>query len=321
MVVYGELLFIENAVIGAALLYLTGNICGVTFGGRAAKLRLLGGSLMCGAFSLVIFIDAKGTVLVLMELFFAVAVCMLAFGCQGRGFGKQVRGFSSLARVFIRREVIVFILVTYFMGGITMGLLLLTQQQGIYTAAGIYTGDMKAAMLAIFIMLGYMTVRQTIKTIRTIKLYDEHSYLVKLKAGGCELTTRGFLDTGNHLRDPISGKPVSVASENLWQRMKTGGLVSENKLALIPYETVGGKGMLEAVRVNHAELASEPLPGHEGCSEMKIDGFIVARNPGEFHMGREDGMTDTDGVTGPDMMPNGGGYELLLSGNIKGSIF
>lgn len=298
MIVYGELLFIENAVIGAVLLYLTGDICGATFGGKVAKLRLLAGSLMCGIFSLVIFIGAKDWVMVLMELIFAVAVCSVVFGCQGRHFITLLRTFT-----------VAFILVTYFLGGITMGLLLLAQQQGIYTAAGIYTGDMKAAMLALFIMLGYMTVRQTIKTIRSIKLYDEHSYQVKLKIGEHELSVRGFLDTGNHLRDPVSGKPVSVASESLWQRMKASGMLPENKFTLIPYETVGSKGVLEAVRMSHAELASEPLMGRETSGKMKIDGFIIARNSEDFHIGDNDKMKE------------GGGYELLLSSNIKGSIF
>lgn len=309
MIVYGEMLFIENAVIGAVLLYLAGDICGVTFGGRTAKLRLIAGSLMCGVFSLVIFLGAKGWAMVLMELLFAVAVCMVSFGCQGRGFGKSVRNFGKLSKVFVRREVIAFVLVTYFMGGITMGLLLLTQQQGIYTAAGIYTGDMKAAMLAVFIMLGYMTIKQTAKTIRSIKLYDEHSYRVKLKTGEKEVMVRGFLDTGNHLRDPVSGKPVSVASEGLWQRMKEGGLLAENKFTLIPYETVGAKGVLEAVRVSYAELTSEPLMGMEPGGRMKIDGFIVARNSEGFNIGKNREINE------------GLGYDLLLSSNIKGSIF
>ncbi len=302
MIIYGEMLFIENAVIGAVLLYLTGNICGMTFGGKTAKARLLAGSLMCGVFSLVIFLNAKGWIMILMEFFFAAAVCAVVFGLQGRHFSKSMRSF-------VLRRIIVFILITYFMGGITMGLLLLVQQQGIYTAAGIYTGDMKAAMLTIFIMLGYMTVKQTAKTIRTIKLYEEHSYQIKLRSGERELTARGFLDTGNHLRDPVSGKPVSVASEGLWEKMKTGGLVSENKFTLIPYETVGGKGLLEAVRMSHAELAAEPIMGRQPGGTMKIDGFIIARNSEDFHIGEKKKLSE------------GCGYDLLLSSHIKGSIF
>ena len=299
MIIYGELLVLENLIIGAVLLYLTGNICAVAFGGKMAKIKLFAGSLMCGVFSLVIFIGAKGWIMVIMELVFAVAVCTVVFVWRGEHETRRT----------ILRKVAVFILITYFMGGITMGLLLLMQQQGIYTAAGIYTGDLKAARLAVFILLGYMTVKQTTKTIRTIKMYDENSYVVKLGIGDNELIVRGFIDTGNHLRDPVSGKPVSVASETLWQRMKASGLVPVNKFVAIPYEAVGGKGVLEAVRISYAELVSEQVMGHEIGGKMKIDGFIVARNSDDFHIG-ERGRTTL-----------GGSYELLLSKELKGSVF
>ena len=91
--------------------------------------------------------------------------------------------------------------------------------------------------------------------------------------------------------------------------MKDGGMIPENKFALIPYETVGNKGVLEAVRISCAELMTEPILGRETGSRIKIDGFIIARNSEDFHMGDNEKMKE------------GSEYELLLSNSIKGSIF
>ena len=286
MIVYGELLFIENTIIGGVLLYLTGEI----FRQKPHGFRLMAGSIMCGAFSLVIFTGAKAPLMLLMEGFFATAVSIVVFGCQGRPFIKSVRSFAM-------RKAAVFILITYFMGGITMGLLLLTEQQGIYTAAGIYTGDMKAALLALFILAGYMTIKQVIKTVRDAKLYTEHNYDAEIAINEHRLNVKAFLDTGNRLKEPITGKPVAIASERLWKIIEeTLGnegtqTMSDVRFALIPYEAVGSKGLLHALRTDYIKV-----------SERKIDGCFIARAEKDFAFGKNAGRHE--------------GYDLLISGEM-----
>lgn len=270
MIVYGELLFIENMIIGGVLLYLTGEICGL----HAHKWCLLAGSVMCGAFSLVIFLHAKAPVTILMEICFALAVCTVVFDLKGIPW----------------RHAITFILVTYFMGGMTMGLLLATKHQGIYTAVGIYTGDMKAAVLAIFIALGYATMSQIIKTIRKHKLYSEHTYDVTICCGGNIIEARAFLDTGNHLKEPITGKPVAVASEELWERLQ------KREPVFIPYETVAAKGLLEGIRVDYMDIG-----------RRRIKGCVIAGGSSTFGFGRSGDASYSQQK-----------YELLLSAEMKG---
>lgn len=285
MIVYGELLIIENMVIGAVLLSITGRICGRSnfTGNKTGKqtnrlyttLRLTAASAMCGIFSLVIFLDAKMPLMLLMEAFFALAVCLVAFGKEHR---YKTAG-CSVRRVLLLipwHRALVFILVTYFMGGITMGLLLVNRHQGMYTAVGIYTGDMKAALLALFIWLGYMTAIQIIKTVKKEKLYTEHSYEVRIVCMGVRVTAKAFLDTGNRLKEPLSGKPVAIASEDLWEKMQSCGAVHEERFSLVPYETVGSKGVLEAIRTDYIDIDGR-----------RIKGSFIARKKGHFLIGND----------------------------------
>ena len=58
------------------------------------------------------------------------------------------------------------------------------KRQGIYTVTGIYTGDMKAALLAVFICSGYATLMQIIRTVKRSRLYAEHSCQVRIVCCG-----------------------------------------------------------------------------------------------------------------------------------------
>lgn len=300
MIVYGDLLFIENMIIGGVLLYLTGEICGhnrwrsFESSSYLGMLRFVAGSMMCGAFSLVIFLEkdlsaaAKGASLVLMEAIFAVCVCTVVFGCKGQACTKC----TWLLRLPWRKAG-AFILVTYFMGGIVMALLLITKHQGIHTAVGIYTDDMKGAALTLFICIGYVTVKQILKTVRSKKLYTEHTYEAEIVIGEHIIKASAFLDTGNRLKDPLTGKPVAVASERFWEE----NLASfDVRFALVPYEAVGTKGLLYAIRTDHIKIA-----------EKKSRGCLIARGERAF-------------MAGADVIDNTGcvsnGYDLLISGEM-----
>ena len=51
MVVYGEVLFLENAIIGALLLWMTKRICGE----EVSKTKLLLGAVLCGLYAFTLF--------------------------------------------------------------------------------------------------------------------------------------------------------------------------------------------------------------------------------------------------------------------------
>ena len=256
MIVYGEILLAENTVIGGVLLYITAEIFHVALSTRFAVLRLCLGSLLCGAFSMVIFLPVRTWTMVLMEIAFAFAVCFVVFG--GKALWKKA---------------LTFILVTFFMGGVTMGLLLISANTGIRTAVGVYTGDMKAALLALFAGITLFTAKQIVRTVSRRKFYTEHVCHVRLTAGTLSIEVKAFLDTGNQLRDPVGGRPVAVAAESLWQRMEREGFVTAERFSLIPYESVGDSGILQAVRLDYMELG-----------ERRIRTCFIARGNGSFHL-------------------------------------
>lgn len=237
MIVYGEILLAENIVVGCAILYITAQVLGIGISKTRTKAGIGAGSLMCGIFSLLIFVRANMTAVVLMEIGFAFLVCWTAFG-----------------RDKLWKKAFTFILTTYFMGGITMALLFLTKNNGVYTAAGVYTGDMKAGLLAVFLALCLVTSKQIIKTARNRKFYEEHVFDVEIVMGSFTANVKAFWDTGNGLTEPVSGSAVAVASKALWERLRAAESFGEDRIRLIPYESIGSKGVLTAVRVDFLKV-------------------------------------------------------------------
>lgn len=273
MVVYGEILFAENMIIGGVILYITGEIHGLSASSKMQKLRVSAGSLLCGLFSMIIFLPVRMPLTLLAEAGFAMGVCYVVFGRQK-----------------LWQRALTFLLVTYFMGGMTMGLLLLTHNSGMYTAVGIYTGDMKASLLALFVGITLFTSKQVIKTVANKKFYRQHRYTVCILLGEIQLQAEAFLDTGNGLRDPISGKSVAVADEKLWQRMEEHGLLQEERFCVIPYEAVGGGGILEAVRVDALHIG-----------DRRIKGCVIAKGDRAVDLGEKE-ATGCELLLSRDMM-------------------
>ncbi|RKI84448.1 hypothetical protein D7V83_06330 [bacterium 0.1xD8-71] len=83
-----------------------------------------------------------------------------------------------------------------------------------------------------------------------------------------EIKVSAFVDTGNHLVDPVSGKPVSVISEKIAQCM-TSCFMPE-KYHAVPYQSVGkDKGLLNAYEVPEIIIESDK-------QEIRKEHVIVA---------------------------------------------
>lgn len=73
------------------------------------------------------------------------------------------------------------------------------------------------------------------------KKEQDLSFRVELEYEGCRTELQGFLDTGNCLRDPYTGSPVSVVPSIVLER---AAAIPVEKIRYIPYHTVGQSGQL-----------------------------------------------------------------------------
>jgi len=81
-------------------------------------------------------------------------------------------------------------------------------------------------------------------------------YTAELFFGKRQVTVKGFIDTGNRLKEPITGKIVHILGANAAKELTSG----ENKPLrfFVPYHAVGTeKGLLTTIRIDRMELTAK----------------------------------------------------------------
>ncbi len=96
---------------------------------------------------------------------------------------------------------------------------------------------------------------------------------VRLFKNGREYETEALVDTGNRLRDPVTGKPVSIISSEAAKALAIGGwgkeLTDTERFWYIPYHSIGKEdGVMPAGALDQIWILKNPL--------LKIESPIVA---------------------------------------------
>ncbi len=111
---------------------------------------------------------------------------------------------------------------------------------GIFTYfqyGGFFTNRVQIGMLFFLGIGGYVIVSISIKLWGKIQEQEKFYLEFELSLENCTLQGVCLLDSGNHLKDPISKKPVSIV-ESQWilpmERQK-----KEENIKLIPYHSIG----------------------------------------------------------------------------------
>ena len=118
---------------------------------------------------------------------------------------------------------------------------------------------------------------------------------VKISGGGKSVELTALIDTGNELRDPITGERVLVVGAKAAQAL-TG--LSESRLRdplttmeagllpglrLIPYQTVGAQtGMMLAMRFSSVKIGGRDRPGIVAFAPRDLDGESYQALAGGF---------------------------------------
>lgn len=99
-------------------------------------------------------------------------------------------------------------------------------------------------------------------------------YQVTLFCQGRQVSAEGFLDTGNRLKEPVTGRPVHVADRVLVESI----CPTVEKISMIPYRTIdGGGAVLKAVTLDRMEAV-------QGKRRLVYERPLVAVSPRELKM-------------------------------------
>ncbi len=292
MVIYAEFLFIENVVTGGIILLLTGKISGIQ-----CKMRfLILGSVLCGIYSFVLFCDSMNPLIVLLsKLAFSFAVVYTVFQ------PKKLRRFARITLVFY--------LISFAMGGITIGLMYFIGIGGVTQNSSIYLGGFGYLYVLFGCTMTYVIFCFFSEFIKG-RMVRERTYAdVEIALEDKVVTIKGMVDTGNFLTDPLSGKPVMIVSAEAAKQFLPLEIVEEavkdvksqilskrlmnssyaNRIRLIPYQTIGeDRGYLVGIRADRIQIDIHNRKDSDSAV-VATEGAILAIYKGLFSGRQSDG--------------------------------
>lgn len=240
MVIYIEYLFMENVLVGAAILKISSKLGKL----KTNKLRIGLGSLLCGFFAFIIFVDNLGVFFGnFLKLSFSVLLAVIAFKAN-----------------YIKGTLLIYLTST-FMGGMTIVLMYMSKLRGIANNAVLYIGETTYVNVIVGILVSILILNSVVKVLQEGVLKERILVDVLLRIEGHEIKERALIDSGNFLKDPILGRPVAVMSKSEAKVLKSYDDVDwERRFCLIPYNSVGKtSGLLEGYRVDEAIINGQNI--------------------------------------------------------------
>ncbi len=264
MTVYGEFLFMENALSGAVILLLTGKLCGykVEKGRRkystVPAVYVVFGSIVCGIYAFILFADIHWAAALGSRLLFSAAVVAVVFR------PSNVKAFGKTAAVFY--------IVSFLMGGITISLMYMTDLQGMTANGSIYFYGIRYLQIMAGILVSAAAGIWLADHLKEKMRKEAVMTDVSIHIGEHRWDLKAFVDTGNFLVEPVSGYPAVLVSAAAGKKIiKALGRGCGERCCVIPYRGVGRKGILYGLR-----------PDGISVEGRRISKVVIALNEDDF---------------------------------------
>jgi stage II sporulation protein GA (sporulation sigma-E factor processing peptidase) len=183
LVYYVEYVFVENFILDFILLFITGKLIK-----RQIIIKRLIAASLVGALYVIIAYCVGREFMTFFIVKFSVSVLMIMIAFDSKGILTNIR-----------------VIICFYIASLLMA--------GIISALYYFTYDKLTVNAIIMSMFtGYAALHFFFKEIKD--RITRHNYIrrVTVTIGNKSKTFRGYIDTGNELSDPVTGKPVMVVN-------------------------------------------------------------------------------------------------------------
>lgn len=203
--------------------------------GRDATMgRITLGAVFCGAGGFSVFMSLPA---VWDALFRIVVLAAAVFSAFGRRCFLKITG--------------IFMVLTFLSGGIVMALLLWRQETAVTHQGIVYIDFITYSKLLCFGILAFGFSYWFVKIATERKSEVNLRGTVRIIVEGREYALEGFIDSGNTLTEPLSGKPVVLIDLRGRKKLDSFSAFSKERIAAVPFKTIGREnGYLKALRTD-----------------------------------------------------------------------
>ena len=196
MTVYLDVVLMENLCMNYIILFATGYIMKI----KMKQQMLIASSLLGGIYAVIAYLEILPIYSSFgMKVILSIIMVYLAF---------QPKEIKKLCK-----QLVIFYLISFAFGGCAFALLYFIKPQNILMRNGVYVGTYPIKIALLGEIVGFIIVYTAFKIVKTKLHKKDMVYSITIKLEEKMLQTKAMLDTGNLLKDPISGMPVIVVEK------------------------------------------------------------------------------------------------------------
>ena len=234
MTIYLDVVLLENLCMNYIILFATGYIMKL----KQKQWRLVLSSLLGSIYAVVSYLE-------ILPLYSSFAVKMLL------SVGMVYLAYKANGIKMLAKQLVLFYLVSFVFGGCAFALLYFVKPQDIFMRNGVYVGTYPLKIALLGGIVGFIITYIAFKVVKTRLKRKDMIYDVKITLHEKSLNLKAMLDTGNLLKEPITGMPVVVV-----EKEKLYSLMPANLLNHIE-ELIGGDGQEKLNEIEEKEYLTK----------------------------------------------------------------
>lgn len=262
MTVYLDIILLENICMNYIILLATGiiNKC------KISHFRILLSSILGAIYAVIAYINIfQAYSTIILKIILSIAMIYIAY------LAKDVK------KLF--KELVIFYLTSFAFGGISFALLYIINPSEVKLRNGVFVGTYPLKVILIGGIVGFLTIIIAFKSYKSKMNKKDIYYDIKIKLGGKEIETKAIIDTGNFLKEPITGFPVVVVERSLMYDIMPKSILNNideilggnlekisdkqeyiSRIRVIPYSSLGNKnGMLLGIKADEIIIENKVI--------------------------------------------------------------
>ena len=259
MTIYVDIVLLENLCMNYIILFGTAYIIKI----KVKHIRILLASLIGAVYAVLAYAGVFPIYANLItKIILSICMTYIAFN------PKKLKGLI--------KELIVFYLVSFALGGCAFALLYIVRPQDIFMKNGVYIGTYPLKIALLGGITGFVITYVAIKIVKTRITKNEIIYKAIIEIENQELEINVLLDTGNMLKDPISDDAVIMIEKNRLYKIVPKELLDnmnkflggefenaesleyKKRIRFIPFTSVGKQnGMLLGIKADLVKIITD----------------------------------------------------------------
>lgn len=265
MTVYLDIIFVENILMNYIILFATLIILKVK--NRGQQIRLFASSVIGSSYAIIVYLNIIPIYSnIITKIVLSIVMIYVAFNPQNV---KQ-----------LLKQLLIFYLTSFVFGGCAFALIYFIKPERVKMNNGVFVGTYPIKVTLIAGIIAFIITQIAFK-INKIRLDSKNTFInIKIYYEEKILEVKALLDSGNMLKDPISGMPVIIIEKEILhkiipeeilnyienivggeeQKEKTEVKKYLSKIRMVPFMSIGKEnGMLLGIRIDKVKIETEEI--------------------------------------------------------------